>query len=484
MRASDAGQRVVDAPVELVDARGAAERPPDGLDDRRRGRLVERDDHRVGVDDPQVDAVGPGRRRDRAGAARHPGGDGVEGDVVEHVDRAGAQPGGEHDGEPVDAPRDPGEPLGTVVHGVEPGDDREEHLRGADVAGGTLAADVLLAGLEGEPERGAAGGVDGHADEPAGEAALVLVAGGEEPGVGSPEAEGHPEALGRADDDVGALLPRRDEQRAGEEVGRDGDERPAGVQRVDGRAPVADLPGGAGLLEQRREHAVGQALVGVADVDVEAERRGAGPHDGDRLRMGAGVDDERGAGLLVDPVAQRHRLGGGGRLVEQRRVRELHPGEVGDHRLEVQERLEAPLGDLGLVRGVRRVPRRVLEHVALDHRRRDGVGVPGAEQRDEHGVARRERRELVGDGRLVGRVGDRERPVVADAGRHGGAGELVERGQPERREHGRLLGGVGADVALDEAGGLEVSQGHGRSDGRVRGPGHRCDPSLPRCRGT
>ena len=54
------------------------------------------------------------------------------------------------------------------------------------------------------------------------------------------------------------------------------------------------------------------------------------------------------------------------------------PGEVGDHGLEVQQRLEPALADLRLVRRVGGVPGRVLQHVAPDHRRGDACrGSPG-----------------------------------------------------------------------------------------------------------
>ena len=66
--------------------------------------------------------------------------------------------------------------LGPVVRGVQAGDHREQHLRGADVARRLLAPDVLLARLQREPERGAALRVDRHADEPTRQRALVLVA--------------------------------------------------------------------------------------------------------------------------------------------------------------------------------------------------------------------------------------------------------------------------------------------------------------------
>jgi hypothetical protein len=48
-----------------------------------------------------------------------------------------------------------------VVDGVHRGDDGEQHLGGADVGGGLLAADVLLAGLQREAVGLAPLGVDG-----------------------------------------------------------------------------------------------------------------------------------------------------------------------------------------------------------------------------------------------------------------------------------------------------------------------------------
>ena len=85
------------------------------------------------------------------------------------------------------------------------------------------------------------------------------------------------------------------------------------------------------------------------------ERLGAPFEDVERLRERPRRHEEhrllpRRRLLRIQPVEHRHRFGGGGAFVEQRRRRDLHPGEIADHRLEVQQRLEAPLRDLGLVR--------------------------------------------------------------------------------------------------------------------------------------
>ena len=71
----------------------------------------------------------------------------------------------------------------------------------------------------------------------------------------------------------------------------------------------------------------------------------------------------------LEPVAHQHRLGRRGAFVEHRGVGDLEPGQVADHRLEVEEGLQPALGDLGLVGRVGRVPARVLEDGPLDDRR-------------------------------------------------------------------------------------------------------------------
>ena len=68
-------------------------------------------------------------------------------------------------------------------------------------------------------------------------------------------------------------------------------------------------------------------------------------------------------------------------------ILEKYAVKVDDHRLEVEQGLEPALGDLRLVRRVLRVPARVLEDVALDHRRRDAVVVAHPDERTEHLVA-------------------------------------------------------------------------------------------------
>ena len=63
---------------------------------------------------------------------------------------------------------------------------REQHLGGADVAGGLLRPDVLLTGLQGQTVGRRAVGVDGDSDQSAGQVALEPGPYREKSGMGGP----------------------------------------------------------------------------------------------------------------------------------------------------------------------------------------------------------------------------------------------------------------------------------------------------------
>ena len=391
--------------------------------------------------------------------------------------------------EPVHAPGDGPQSLRSVIRGVETGNDREQDLRGADVARGLLAPDVLLACLQREPERGAPLRIDRDTDETPGKRAPMLVAHREIRRVRTAESQRYAEALRRADDRVGAHLARRCHEREREQVGGNAHQRTARVRAFDCRREVVEPTTTPGVLHQHREASVDQVgRVGVADDDLDPERRRARTHDVDRLRMRVGIDEEHTALLRVDPVEHRHGLRGRGALVEERRVREVHAGEVAHHRLEVQQRLEPALTDLGLVGRVRGVPSRVLEHVAQDHGGRDRVVVAEPDERREHLVAAGELpqpRERSGFGKRLGQV---EGSRFADHSRHRGVDELIQRPVTQDREHRGLVAGARTDVPVDERIQSRILSGqlvgHG---GNPLVPRIGCEPRtarLPLCRGT
>ena len=192
--------------------------------------------------------------------------------------------------------------------------------------------------------------------------------------------------------------------------------------------------------------------------DFDAERLGASGQHGGGLPVNVAVNDQPVRRSAHRPVHQGHRLGGCGALVEHRGVGDLESGEVTDHGLEVQQRLEPALADLRLIRRVGGVPRRALKYVAAqhrwgervevalpDHRHRDGVGVGERPQFCQRLVLGGGRRELIQTGRHLIRV-----QRVEDACGQRLVGELVERTHTDGREHGRDGVGVRSDMARGE----------------------------------
>ena len=127
-------------------------------------------------------------------------------------------------------------------------------------------------------------------------------------------------------------------------------------------------------------------------------------------------------------LGHRHRLGRCGRLVQQRGVGHVQPGQVADHGLEVQQRLEPALTDLGLIGRVGGVPGRVFQDVAQDRRRRGGAVIALTDQRGQNLVLTRH---LLSCGRAR-RVPSSPGPSPAaqflpDRGRDGGVDQIVQR---------------------------------------------------------
>ncbi len=190
--------------------------------------LVQRDAHVAIVVVAQVDAGGEGRLADGGGSPGAVHADRVEVGRVPGGEAQAGQGALERHGERVHAAGDPGEPLGPVVDGVEAGDVGEQGLRGADVRGGLLAPDVLLAGLQRHAERRLPVGVHRHADDAAGRLAHERLARGEERRMRAAVAHRHAEPLGAAQHHVGPHLARGREQGQGQQVGGHGHQHAGG----------------------------------------------------------------------------------------------------------------------------------------------------------------------------------------------------------------------------------------------------------------
>ena len=74
-----------------------------------------------------------------------------------------------------------------------------------------------------------------------------------------------------------------------------------------------------------------------------------------------------------DVLTKRHGLCGGSGFVKKGGIGNLHPGQVANHRLEIQERLEATLSDLSLIGRVSGIPTGIFKDVSTNDRRRVGA---------------------------------------------------------------------------------------------------------------
>ena len=168
-------------------------------------------------------------------------------------------------------------------------------------------------------------------------------------------------------------------------------------------------------MQQSAEHRGRfEVLHRIADFDGPTQRFGARAHHCDRLRVALGVDEKRLRMRFSHAARHRHGFRRGGRLIEQRGIGDVEHAELADHGLEGQQSLEPPLADFGLVGRIGRVPGRILEDVALDHRRQNCSVVPLADQRRENLI-------LIGDdAELLQRFGfrnscrERERGGLSD----------------------------------------------------------------------
>mmetsp|Transcript_19103 Transcript_19103/g.22013 ORF Transcript_19103/g.22013 Transcript_19103/m.22013 type:complete len:227 (-) Transcript_19103:412-1092(-) len=210
-------------------------------------------------------------------------------------------------------------------------------------------------------------GINADSDHSPGHPVADVVLHRKERCVRSAEAHRHSEALGQPEGDVRAHLAGRLRQRQAQQVGADNEEGPRLVHLCGLARPVDDVAVEVWVLHQHAANIFARRKVDVArvaDDHFDAERLGPRADDGDGVREGL-VADEEDAPLLVEVrEAHEHRLCARGRFVQQRGVRDVESGQVGHHRLEVEQVFEAALRDLRLVRCVGRVPVGVFEYVS------------------------------------------------------------------------------------------------------------------------
>ncbi len=412
-----------------------AERRPHRAQVRHGRQLRAGDPDGVGVHPAHRDPGGVRGRDDGVRPARHARLHRVEERAVHDLDATRPQPGREHRRHPVAALRDPAQPVGAVVDGVAGGDDGEQDLRRADVAGRLLPADVLLAGLQRQPQRRVAVGVAGQPDEPARQLPGERLAHRQVARVRAAEAQRHPEALRGADDGVRPQLAGRGQQRQRQQVRGHGDQATAPVHLLDQRRRVAHHartpPGTTAAARTARRRAARRpgrrppARCPAARPACAAPRSVCGSVSASTTKRALFAFPARRSSVIASAAAVASSSSDA--PATGRPVRSATSG------LEGQQRLQPALADLGLVGRVGGVPGRVLEDVAPDRRRGDRAAVAEPDHRDRDRVAPGERAQL------GQRLGSRSRaPAGPRRPRRPGRGSpRAAPGRPARRARRR-----------------------------------------------
>ena len=118
----------------------------------------------------------------------------------------------------------------------------------------------------------------------------------------------------------------------------------------------------------------------VHDLESNTERVGVGLQHPERLRMTILCREER-RFFGGEGMAHVHGLGGSRGFVQQGGIGEGQARKIGDHRLEIQQRFEPPLRDLGLIGGILCIPTRIFQNIPLNDGRRDAVVIAHPNER-------------------------------------------------------------------------------------------------------
>ena len=104
------------------------------------------------------------------------------------------------------------QPLGTVIHSVSTGHNRQQSLGGTDVTGSLLATNVLFAGLQRQTVRRLTGGILRYTDQTARHSAFHTLMHCHVGGMRTAKEERQTETLGIAHGNIGTEFPRRLQQ--------------------------------------------------------------------------------------------------------------------------------------------------------------------------------------------------------------------------------------------------------------------------------
>ena len=402
--------------------------------------LVQRNADTVMVDLAEVQPLGPRGGQDARLADADLDRDGVEERLRGHPGPRRLQRAGQAVGQEMHPLGNRPQAVRPMENGIETGHHRQQRLRRADVRGGLFAADMLFASLQRQAVRLVSPRVDADPHDPAWHRAFQVVAAGHEGGMRAAITQGHAEPLRRSDGNIGPHGTRFLQQTQRQKVGRHHRNPLCRMQPGDGAGEVGDMAIGAGILENRAEIITCAHRLGVTHGDGDAKGGGAGLDHADGLGVAVAVDEEPARLRFRRPLGHRHRFRRRRRLVQQAGIGHIKAGQVADHGLVIQQRLKPALRNLGLIRGIGGVPRRILKDIPLDGGRRYSAVVALPDQAGHHpvllGNRLHPRQQFV-----LGQGCPGQRRGLPDACRHRLGNQRVQGGHPHHRQHRLHLGG-------------------------------------------
>ena len=186
-----------------------------------------------------------------------------------------------------------------MVDGVHGSDIRQECLRGTNIGGSALTADVLLAGLQSQAVSRAAFSVHGYAHQTARHLPLELVSHRHESCVWATEKEGNTKALRGTNNDIGAKGTRTFQEQQGQQISRDGNKSAAAVDFFNNCPWVKNIALGTGVRNHRADEVFAyDSGAEICNFDFEINCPCALCRHGEYLRVQAGVQQD--AAALLD----------------------------------------------------------------------------------------------------------------------------------------------------------------------------------------
>ena len=153
----------------------------------------------------------------------------------------------------------------TVVHRVQGRNIGQQNLRGADVAIGFFATNMLFTSLQCHAKRLTSAGVDRDTDDATGNCSLVFIFGGKVSGVRPAIAHRHAKPLRAAGNHIGTHFSRRLEQSEAHQISRNNSDHLVFVQPGNARSQILSLAQHRWILKNCAKQFIKGHVIDITD---------------------------------------------------------------------------------------------------------------------------------------------------------------------------------------------------------------------------